>query len=87
MAKNWLTEFGELMGGATETVQGVVDTINKITNKQTAYLPVSVPEILRQMEEQKDVQGEVKTPAATSFADSPWLPAAVLGVLIILMVR
>lgn len=85
--KNWLTEFGDFMGGASDTVRNVAETFRVLTEKQQPFLPASLPEILRQMKEQKDVQAEVESPAASSFANSPWLPIAVVGVLLILMVK
>lgn len=84
--KDWLEDFGQVMGGASDTVRDVVETIRVITGKQ-GPVPASVPEIRQQAQEQKDVQAEVKAPAAGSFADSPWLPVAVIGVLLILMVK
>jgi len=85
--KNWLSQFGEIMGGATETVRNVADTIKVLTENAGQDLPPTVEDILEQMKNQEDVQGEVKTPAARSFGDSPWLPIAVIGLLIILMVK
>ncbi len=85
--KDWLQEFGEIMGGASDTVRNVAETIRVLTEKQGPYLPPSLPEILQQMKEQKDVQAEVKAPAAGSFADSPWLPVALVGLLVVLMVK
>lgn len=84
--KDWLEDFGQVMGGASDTVRNVVETIRAITDKQ-GPVPASLPEIRQQAKEQKDVQAEVKAPASGSFADSPWLPVAVIGLFIILMVK